>query len=349
MRVVQAEDEIAAIGMVLGASWAGARAMTTTSGPGLSLMTEFTGYAYYAEIPAVIWDIQRIGPSTGLPTRTSQADLLSVGVPLARRHEARDALPRHRARTATSSGCEAFDLAERLQTPVFVMSDLDLGSERRGCPTRSAIPKSRGTGARSSNAADPDDGSGRSSGTRTSTATRFPTVTLPGTAAPAGGLLHARLRPRRAGADTPRRPRPTRVSWTGSGASGRPRGSSCRHRSWTQARGAEVGTIAFGSTHHAMGEARDPLARRALATSYLLVKAYPVLEGGAAGFVETHERIYVVEQNRDAQMAVSSQDGVSPIWRRASRSILQYDGLPIDAQSVIDGLRSGERMEVVAR
>src|SRR5438552_2214226 len=124
--VVQAEDEIAAIGMVLGASWAGARAMTTTSGPGLSLMTEFTGYAYYAEIPAVIWDIQRIGPSTGLPTRTSQADLLSVAF-LSHGDTKHVMLFPATVEDCYELGLKAFDLAERLQTPVFVMSDLDLG------------------------------------------------------------------------------------------------------------------------------------------------------------------------------------------------------------------------------
>ncbi|HYM81381.1 MAG TPA: 2-oxoacid:acceptor oxidoreductase family protein, partial [Candidatus Limnocylindria bacterium] len=124
--VIQAEDEIAAIGMVLGAGWAGARAMTSSSGPGISLMTEFAGYGYYAEIPAVIWDIQRIGPSTGLPTRTSQADISFV-------HSLSHGDTRHpillpsSVRDCFDFGLLAFDLAERLQTPVFVLSDLDLG------------------------------------------------------------------------------------------------------------------------------------------------------------------------------------------------------------------------------
>src|SRR5712672_663788 len=123
--IVQAEDELAAIGMVLGASWAGARAMTTTPGPGLSLMTEFTGYAYYAEIPAVIWDIQRIGPSTGLPTRTSQADLLSVAF-LSHGDTKHVMLFPSSVEECYDYGMRAFDLAERLQTPVFVLSDLDI-------------------------------------------------------------------------------------------------------------------------------------------------------------------------------------------------------------------------------
>src|SRR5438876_11309002 len=124
--VVQAEDEIAAIGMVLGASWTGARAMTTTSGPGLSLMTEFTGFAYYAEIPAVIWDIQRVGPSTGLPTRTSQADILSTAF-LSHGDTKHIILFPSSPQECFSMAMEAFNLAEKFQTLVFVLSDLDLG------------------------------------------------------------------------------------------------------------------------------------------------------------------------------------------------------------------------------
>src|SRR5258705_2036299 len=124
--VVQAEDEISAIGMVLGAAWAGARSMTATSGPGISLMAEFAGYGYYAEIPAVIWDIQRVGPSTGLPTRTMQGDISFV-------HGLSHGDTRHPILLPSSVeecyefALKAFDLAERLQTPVFVLSDLDLG------------------------------------------------------------------------------------------------------------------------------------------------------------------------------------------------------------------------------
>src|SRR5437667_7541449 len=124
--IVQAEDEIAAVGMVLGAGWAGARSMTSTSGPGISLMAEFAGYGYYAEIPAVIWDIQRIGPSTGLTTRTSQADLPFVHG-LSHGDTRHPVLLPSSVRDCYEFGMQAFDLAERLQTPVFVLSDLDLG------------------------------------------------------------------------------------------------------------------------------------------------------------------------------------------------------------------------------
>ena len=125
--IVQAEDELAAVGMVLGAGWAGARSMTSTAGPGISLMAEFVGLGYFAEIPGVIWDIQRVGPSTGLPTRTAQGDVNQVAYPLARRHAAHRADPVERRASASTSRSEALDLAEQFQTPVFVLSDLDLG------------------------------------------------------------------------------------------------------------------------------------------------------------------------------------------------------------------------------
>ncbi len=124
--VVQAEDEIAALGMVIGASWAGARAMTSTSGPGISLMGEFTGLGYYAEIPALIFDIQRVGPSTGLPTRTAQGDILTTAV-LSHGDTRHPLLLPSSVHECYQMAIDGFDLAERLQTPVFVMSDLDLG------------------------------------------------------------------------------------------------------------------------------------------------------------------------------------------------------------------------------
>ena len=123
--MVQAEDELAAIGMVLGAGWAGARAMTATSGPGISLMSEFSGLGYYAEIPAVIWDVQRVGPSTGLPTRTAQSDLLAVAT-LSHGDTRHPMLIPASVAECFSMAMDAFEFAEQLQTPVFVMSDLDL-------------------------------------------------------------------------------------------------------------------------------------------------------------------------------------------------------------------------------
>ena len=120
--------------MVIGASWNGARAFTATSGPGISLMQEFIGLAYYAEVPAVIFDVQRVGPSTGMPTRTQQCDMHVVRLRLARRHAPRAACIRPIPRNASTCAVQAFDLAERLQTPVFVLSDLDIGMNDWMCP-----------------------------------------------------------------------------------------------------------------------------------------------------------------------------------------------------------------------
>ena len=126
--IVQAEDEIASIGMVIGAGWAGARAMTSTSGPGISLMGEFAGLAYYAEVPGVVFDIQRVGPSTGLPTRTAQGDILSTAM-LSHGDTKQIMLIPASVEECYTMAMDAFDLAERFQTLVFVMSDLDLGDE----------------------------------------------------------------------------------------------------------------------------------------------------------------------------------------------------------------------------
>ena len=341
--VVQAEDEIAAIGMVLGASWAGARAMTTTSGPGLSLMTEFTGYAYYAEIPAVIWDIQRIGPSTGLPTRTSQADLLSVAF-LSHGDTKHVMLFPATVEDCYEFGLKAFDLAERLQTPIFVMSDLDLGmniwmSDPFRYPEK---PWDRGKVLDAADLAR----LGSFERYKDVDGDAIPYRTLPGTAHPLAAYFTR-------GSGHDEQARYTESAETYARVMDRLR------RKWEtarelvpapvldRARGAEVGVIAFGSTHHAMGEARDRLREEGLATSYLLVKAYPFSKE-VRRFVEAHERIYVVEQNRDAQMAALLKMEYPDLAPRL-RSVLHYDGLPIDAQSVIEGIRSGERMEAVAR
>src|SRR5882672_8057393 len=339
--VVQAEDEIAAIGMVLGASWAGARAMTTTSGPGLSLMTEFTGYAYYAEIPAVIWDIQRIGPSTGLPTRTSQADLLSVAF-LSHGDTKHVMLFPATVEDCYEFGLKAFDLAERLQTPIFVMSDLDLGMNIwMSDPFR--YPEKPWDRGKVLNAADLAR-LGSFERYKDVDGDAIPYRTLPGTAHPLAAYFTR-------GSGHDEQARYTESAETYARVMDRLR------RKWEtardlvpapvldRARGAEVGVIAFGSTHHAMGEARDRLREEGLTTSYLLVKAYPFSKE-VRRFVEAHERIYVVEQNRDAQMAALLKMEYPDLAPRL-RSVLHYDGLPIDAQSVIEGLRSGERMEAV--
>ena len=330
--VIQAEDEIAAIGMVLGASWAGARAMTSTSGPGLSLMTEFAGYGYYAEIPAVVWDIQRIGPSTGLPTRTSQGDLSFAGS-MSHGDTRHPVLLPSSVRDCFEFGIKAFDLAERLQTPVFVLSDLDLGmnnwmSDPFPYPDR---PWDRGKVLSEEQLAKLQkferyrdaDGDG------------IPYRTLPGIKDPKGAYFT-----RGSGHDEAARYTEDPDTYA--------RVMDRLARKFETARtlvpapvieedaGAEIGLVAFGSTHWAMVEARDQLRQAGILTGYLLLKALPFAPE-VASFVARYPRVYVVEQNRDGQMAqwVRLETGLGP---ERVRSVRHYDGLPIDAQSVTDGI-----------
>jgi 2-oxoglutarate ferredoxin oxidoreductase subunit alpha len=329
--VVQAEDEIAAIGMVLGAGWAGARAMTSTSGPGISLMAEFTGYGYYAEIPAVIWDIQRVGPSTGLPTRTAQGDIQFV-------HGLSHGDTRHvvllpcSVRDCYDFGMKAFDLAERLQTPVFVLSDLDLGmnswmSDPFPYPDH---PWDRGKVL------------GEEELARLATFERYrdvdgdgiPYRTLPGVTDPKGAYFT-----RGSGHDEAARYTESAETY--------PRVMDRLARKYETARtlvpapvldeseGAEVGLIAFGSTHWAMIEARAKLAAHGVRNSYLLLKALP-FTAEVRRFLGRHSRIYVVEQNRDGQMAGLLM-AEYPEHANRIRSVRSYTGLPITA-----GFISGE-------
>ena len=328
--VVQAEDEIAAIGMVLGASWAGARAMTSTSGPGLSLMTEFVGYGYYAEIPAVIWDIQRIGPSTGLPTRTSQGEISFVWN-MSHGDTRHPILLPSSVRDCYEFGMMAFDLAERLQTPVFVLSDLDLGmnnwmSDPFPYPEK---PWDRGKVLGEDELAKLPrferyrdvDGDG------------IPYRTLPGVEDPKGayftrGSGHDEAARYTEDPDTYRRVMDRLAKKFETARTLVPPPVIEADPS------AEVGLIAFGSTHWAMIEARDALRAAGVPTGYLLLKALPFSpEFGA--FVKTYRRLYVVEQNRDGQMAqiVRLETGLSP---ERIRSVRHYDGLPIDANTVAD-------------
>jgi 2-oxoglutarate ferredoxin oxidoreductase subunit alpha len=341
--VVQAEDEIAAIGMVLGAGWAGARSMTSTSGPGISLMAEFAGYGYYAEIPGVIWDIQRIGPSTGLPTRTSQGDLRFV-------HGLSHGDTRHpvllpcSVRDCYEFGMKALDLAERLQTPVFVLSDLDLGmnmwmSDPFPYPTQ---PWDRGKVLTDEELAKlpkferyrDSDGDG------------IPYRTLPGAVHDPRGAYFTRG----SGHDEAARYTESPEVYV--------RNMDRLARKFETARTlvpppvveddeqAEVGLIAFGSTHWAMIEARDQLRRQGVRTGYLLLKALPFTEHLAA-FVRKYRRIYVVEQNRDGQMAELVRLELPAEAGRVG-SLRHYSGMPIDARFVTDGILGQERDAGVA-
>jgi 2-oxoglutarate ferredoxin oxidoreductase subunit alpha len=334
--VVQAEDEIAALGMVVGASWAGARAMTSTSGPGVSLMAEFAGLAYYAEIPAVVFDIQRVGPSTGLPTRTAQQDVAFVAG--LSHGDARHVmlLPSSVAECYQMSQ-DAFDLAERLQTPVFVMSDLDLGmnnwmSDPFPYPT---APLDRGKVLDTETLA----GIGDWGRYRDVDGDGIPYRSIPGTGMPAyfcRGTGHNEKaqyseRPddfernlRRLGRkfDTAREVVPVPVT--------------------EQRSGARVGIIGYGTSHWAIQESRDQMAREAgLETSYLRLRAYPFSEE-LARFIDEHECVYVVEQNRDAQMLGLMRQELDAPQIAKLRRVLHFNGLPIDARSVTDDILAQE-------
>ena len=330
--VVQAEDELAAIGMVIGAGWAGARAMTTTSGPGISLMSEFAGLSYYAEIPAVVWDIQRVGPSTGLPTRTSQADILSTAF-LSHGDTKHIMLFPSSPHECFEMAMDAFNLAEKVQTIVFVMSDLDLGmnnwmSDPFPYPDK-PIERGKVLGkedlvklGRFSRYKDVDgDGVGYR--------------TLPGTQHPAAAYF-TRGSGHSAEAQYSERPEDYE------GNMERLRRKFDHARSLVPAPvvqtvpNAEIGIIGFGSSHWALTESRDQLRdEHKLATDYLRIRAFPFATE-ISDFVRTHKRVYVVEQNRDAQMLALLKLDLDSDLVPKLRSVARLDGLPMDARSVTD-------------
>jgi 2-oxoglutarate ferredoxin oxidoreductase subunit alpha len=336
--IVQAEDEIAAIGMVIGASWAGARAMTSTSGPGVSLMSEFAGLAYYAEVPGVIWDIQRVGPSTGLPTRTAQGDLLFTAVNSHGDTRHPMLLPSSMAECFEMAG-EAFDLSERLQQLVYVMSDLDLGMNTWMSEpfTYPEAPLDRGKvldeakvkelGASWGRYKDLDDDG-------------IPWRSLPDTNTPAfftRGSGHNAMAQYTERADDyvnnldrlAKKFETARTLVPGPVETAEP--------------GATVGIIAFGSSHWAIVETRDQLmADAGLATSYLRLRAYPFSDA-VAEYIRRHDRVYVVEQNRDGQMLSLLRMDLDPALSMKLRSVRHYSGLPIDARSVTDSILAQEK------
>lgn len=334
--IVQAEDELAALGMVLGAGWAGARAMTATAGPGISLMAEFTGLGYYSEVPAVIFNVQRVGPSTGLPTRTSQGDILSTAL-LSHGDAKHVLLIPSSVGEIYQMAMQAFDVAERLQTPVFVMSDLDLGMNTwmsdpfpypegpidRGKVLDEATLKRLGSFGRYRDV----DGDG------------IAYRTIPGDGLPAyfnRGSGH--------NADGQYSERPDDYV-NNLGRLARKLETAKRYVPAPEvqdAPDAEVGLIAYGTSHWAALESRDQLAADAgLKTAYLRVRAYPFTDEVAA-FVGRYRRVYVIEQNRDAQMRALMRIDLAPGLMSRVRSVLHYDGLPIDARSITDAVLAQE-------
>jgi 2-oxoglutarate ferredoxin oxidoreductase subunit alpha len=341
--VVQMEDEIASLGMVIGASWAGARSMTATSGPGISLMGEFAGLAYYAETPAVIFDVQRVGPSTGLPTRTAQGDLMQAAF-LSHGDTKHIMLIPASVEESYTMAMEAFDLAELFQTPVLVMMDLDLGMNNwmsdaftyptgpinRGKVLTAEKLKELGSWGRYKDV----DGDG------------IPYRTVPGDGLPA---YFTRGSGHNAKGQYSERPddyveNVDRLS-----------------RKFDTARKhvpkpvvemnpkAKIGFIAFGTSDFATEESRDQLREETkVETSYFRLRAYPFTPELAA-FIDAHERVYVIEQNRDAQMRQLMKLEVTPAQQTKLRSVLHYNGLPIDARSITDDVLAQEGYEVAKK
>ncbi|MEP7286536.1 MAG: 2-oxoacid:acceptor oxidoreductase subunit alpha [Chloroflexota bacterium] len=335
--VIQAEDELAAIGMVIGAGWAGARAMTATAGPGISLMSEFAGLAYFGEIPAVIWDIQRMGPSTGLPTRVSQGDVLSAYF-LSHGDTKHVVLLPGDMSECFEFGWSAFDLAERLQTLVLCLSDLDLGmnlwmTDPFAYPEK---PFDRGKVLsaedlqRLGGFARYRDVDGDGIGYRT----------LPGTDHPLAAYLTrgtghtdsatysergddwennlARLRTKH---DTARKLVPQPID--------------------DLVDGAEIGIIAYGSSNPGVIEARDLLTAEGIKTSYQRLRALPLGEA-TRDFLAQHDRVYIIDNNFDGQMAELVRLDFPEFATRIT-SLAHCDGLPLTARWISQHIIAQER------
>lgn len=332
--VIQAEDELAAIGMVIGAGWAGARAMTATSGPGLDLMTEFVGLAYFAEIPAVIWDIQRIGPSTGLPTRTGQGDIQSAYY-LSHGDTRHVVLFPSDPKECFDFGSTAFDLAERLQTPVIVLSDLDLGMnlwisdpyeypdkpmDRGKVLTAEQIEDLKGNWARYKDV----DGDG------------ICYRTLPGTPHPMAAYFT-----RGTGHDEYAAYSERPADWENNMIRLARKFETARTLVPApvvdEVAGARIGIITVGTNHPAVLEARDILRKDGLATSYMRLRALPINQT-ARDFIEQHDKIFIVENNHGGQLH-SILLSEEPCCGSNLVSLARGNGLPLTAQWIADGVR----------
>ena len=331
--IIQAEDELAAAGIVLGASWAGARAFTATSGAGLSLMTEFIGFAYYAEVPSVFFDVQRVGPSTGMPTRTQQGDILFAAY-------ASHGDTRHIVlfpadpRECFDLTVTAFDLAERFQTPIFVLSDLDIGMNDWVVPRLEwddSYRPDRGkvlTKAELETATDPFhrylDADGDA----------IPWRSLPGVHA-AGAYMNRGSGHDRFGNYTedaePYAEVLARV--------GRKIDSAAVHLPAPEIESqsdARIALVTVGGCRGAVREAVDLLAGQGVAVSWMRIRAFP-FHPDVEAFLKRHEINFVIEQNRDGQLRtlLAAETEAAP---GSLRSILYYGGLPLSCDHVLEGL-----------
>ncbi len=334
--MIQAEDELAAAGMVLGAEWAGARAFTSTSGPGISLMSEFIGLAYYTEIPGVFFDIQRTGPSTGMPTRTQQGDLLSVAY-LSHGDTKHIVLFPANPEECFYLGAQAFDLAERFQTPVFVLSDLDIGMNDWMCRRLTWDESYR-----------PDRGKVLTEAdlARIERFARYTDVDGDGIAARTYPGVSAK------GAYFTRGSGHTKdATYTEDSADYREVVDRLKrkidnaaefvpppeiNRSSGNGKSAPLGIISVGGTRGAVLEAVDRVRADGTAVDLMRIKAFP-FSPEVGEFITEHETCYVVEQNRDGQLRslLGLETGVA---RNRLHSILDYGGLPLTAEIVMQGV-----------
>lgn len=337
--VIQAEDELAAAGMITGAGWAGARAMTSTSGPGISLMAEFVSMGYLVEVPCVIWDIQRVGPSTGLPTRTAQGDV-TFAYYLGHGDTKNIVLLPGTVAECFDFGTTAFNLAEELQTPVLVLSDLDLGMNnwmtepfnyptepiKRGKVLTAEEIEARGGFARYKDV----DGDG------------IPYRTIPGNPHPKGAYF-ARGSGHNEYAAYSERP----DDWENNMARLVRKFDTARmmvpRPVLEETAGAKVGIIAYGSSKPAVEEARYRLANMGLDTSFLRLRALPINDE-VRDFVARHDRVYVIELNRDGQM-----HGIllteMPEMATKLISLAHMDGMPLTARWIVDAIQAKENAQ----
>jgi len=332
--IVQAEDELASIGMVIGASWNGARAFTSTSGPGISLMQEFLGLAYFAEIPAVIFDVQRAGPSTGMPTRTQQCDLISCAY--ASHGDTKHVLlfPEDPHECFTF-GAAAFDLAERLQTPIFVLLDLEIGmNERLVKPLQWDDAKRLDRGKVMTEA---DLESGKEFGRYQDVdGDGIPYRTYPGTH-PARGSFFTR------GTSKDRN-----AKYTESAAAYEDNMQRLLRKFATAEklvpppqffparRSTRLGAIYYGSTAPAMQEANDLLLAQGIALDLMRVRGFPFNDEVRA-FLDSHDAVFVVEQNRDGQMRTLLVNELDADPKKLKR-VLHYNGSPITARMISEAI-----------
>jgi len=330
--IIQAEDELASIGMAIGAGWNGARAFTATSGPGISLMQEFIGLAYFAEIPVVLIDVQRGGPSTGMPTRTQQSDLLSCAY--ASHGDTKHVMLFPEDPTECFElTAQAFDLAERLQTPVFIMTDLDIGMNTRLCdPFQWDDTRSYDRGKVMSY---DELEAGKEFGRYLDVdGDGIPYRTLPGTH-PTRGAYFTR---------GTSKDRYARYSETGPDYIDNMQRLSRKFETaktlvpkpllTPAAKPARFGAIFYGSTSPAMQEALDVLSERGIHVNALRVRGFPFADE-IADFVASHPWVFVIEQNRDAQLKtlLINEAKLNPA---RLIPILHYDGTPITARFIVD-------------